>query len=102
MNRIGNILLGALGLALLQGLVSGSGASNVGSVLSGAGKAVSWFVDPSVPAFSASSVSQPTGAAVATYTAPTSSGGSTYISPTLNQPGAVEIPGVGVQSVAEA
>jgi hypothetical protein len=49
--RWGNLILGALGLAILQGLVSGQGASNVGGFIAKAGTAVAWFVDPTVPAF---------------------------------------------------
>jgi hypothetical protein len=59
------ILTGALGLALLDGVVSvGGGAERVGGFMAGAGKAVDWFVSPAVPAFSGSG-SQNSGASLA-------------------------------------
>lgn len=81
--RWGNILLGALGLALLQGLVSGPGANNVGGFIAGAGKAVAWFVDPTVPAFK-SSPSFSTGSSTPQ---PKNSLAANPVSPTVNQPG---------------
>lgn len=82
--RWGNIILGALGLALLQGVVSGAGAKNLGGFLAGAGKAVEWFVDPTVPAFSNTSTpSTSSQSAVATYTPATTA--TTPISPTQGQ-----------------
>ena len=100
MSRWGNIILGVLGLAVLQGVLSGGSASNVGGFIVSAGKAVSWFVDPSVPAFSTGdSTSSEPGAAVAVYEAPTTTtmsstpepaGGAYYPSPqTVAQGGAV-------------
>lgn len=48
----GSILLGALGLAVLDAVVSSSsGASNVGGFVAGLGTAVNWFISPTVPAF---------------------------------------------------
>jgi hypothetical protein len=91
--RWGNIILGALGLALLQGVVStGGAASNVGGFIASAGKAVAWFVDPTVPAFANTSTpktsSTPTPTAVASTATP--------ISPTLG-----EIPNPSPQTVAQ-
>lgn len=49
------IAAGAVGLAVLDGIVSRpTSAGNVGGVLSGAGRAVRWFLSPAVPAFSTS------------------------------------------------
>jgi hypothetical protein len=90
----GNLILGGLGLALLQGLVSGSGASNVGGFFAQAGTAVEWFVDPSVPAFKNTATpttsSQPQAAVASTGTT------TTPISPTLG-----EIPNPSLQTVAQ-
>jgi hypothetical protein len=78
--RWGNLILGALGLALLQGIVSSGGAaSNVGGFVAGAGKAVAWFVDPTVPAFSTTSTPSTSSAPVAVAST------STPISPTLGE-----------------
>jgi hypothetical protein len=64
-----SIALGAMSLGILDAVVSSSAAaSNVGGVLSGAGKAVEWFISPTVPAFGASSAAKTkatTGAATA-------------------------------------
>jgi hypothetical protein len=49
------LVIGALGLAILDGIVSRpSAAANVGGVLASAGKAVKWFLSPQVPAFTTS------------------------------------------------
>jgi hypothetical protein len=46
------LLIGIVGLAVLDGVVSRPGAaSNVGGWLSGAGSAVSRFLDPTIPLF---------------------------------------------------
>lgn len=90
--RWGNLILGALGLALLQGVVSNRGAaSNVGGFIAGAGKAVAWFVDPTVPAFSSTGTPSTSSAPVAVASTPP-----TAISPTLG-----EIPNPSPQTVAQ-
>jgi hypothetical protein len=51
-----DILIGAVGLAVLDAVLSStSGASNVGGFLAGLGNAVNRFVSPAVPAFTVSS-----------------------------------------------
>lgn len=55
---IGGILVGAVGLAVLDAVISRPKAvSNVGGVLANAGKAVNWFLSPAIPAFNATTVS---------------------------------------------
>jgi hypothetical protein len=50
--NVGSILLGAVALAVLDGVVSRPAATkNVGGFIAGAGKAVNWFLSPTVPAF---------------------------------------------------
>ena len=50
---MGSVIMGALALAVLQGIVSRKQATaNVGGFIAGAGKAVAKFLDPTVPAFS--------------------------------------------------
>lgn len=80
------IAAGAVGLAVLDGVVSRPGAAdNVGGWLAGAGKAVNWFLSPAVPAFSTASTSATTtaveaslqGSAGGTATTPPSSSAST-------------------------
>lgn len=67
--RWGTVLLGALGLALLDGLVSSkAGTANAGKALKSAGNAVNWFISPSVPCFSTG-----TATSTATTTAATAS-----------------------------
>jgi len=83
--RWGNILLGALGLALLQGLVSGPGANNVGGFIASAGKAVAWFVDPTVPAFK--NTAQPNTTPSHPLATTTNLAANSAISPTMGQPG---------------
>ncbi len=47
-----DILIGAIGLALLDAVVSSTSASsNVGGFLGGLGNAVQWFISPAIPAF---------------------------------------------------
>ena len=49
---MGNVILGAVALAVLEGVLSRSSAtSRVGGFVAGFGKAVQWFVSPAVPAF---------------------------------------------------
>lgn len=61
------IAAGAVGLAVLDGMVSRSSAtSNVGGWIAGAGKAVDWFLSPAVPAFSTSSSTAATATAAET------------------------------------
>lgn len=53
MRSWGSLLVGAIGLAVLDGVVSRSGATGrVGSWLSGAGSIVRRFLDPTIPFFS--------------------------------------------------
>ena len=60
------VAAGAIGLAVLDGVVSRSAAANnVGGWLAGAGKAVEWFLSPAVPAFSSSSTTASTTATTA-------------------------------------
>lgn len=74
------VAAGAIGLAVLDGVVSrGGAADNVGGWLEGAGKAVDWFLSPAVPAF-------------ATTTAPTSGTG-TGAAPLNFTPSTVTPPG---------
>lgn len=74
---MGNVILGALALALFQGIISRQTAtSRVGGVIAGAGKAVEWFVSPAVPAFS-SAASSTSSTALAVETAAGGSGAST-------------------------
>ena len=56
--RWGSILLGAIGLAVLDAVLSRRGAtSNVGGALKGAGGLVERFLSPAVPALSSSASS---------------------------------------------
>ncbi len=56
--RWGAIIAGALGLAVLEAVVSRtSAASNVGGLLGGVGTIVRGFISPQVPAFNTSSSS---------------------------------------------
>ncbi len=86
------IAAGAIGLAVLDGVVSRSSAvNNVGGWLAGAGKAVRWFLSPAVPAFAsapapATPTTTVTPAAAATVTPPGSSAAS--------QPNGARLPGV--------
>lgn len=78
------IVLGAISLAVLDGIVSRkSAASNVGGFLAGAGTAVNWFLSPQVPAFKTSTATTtPTSSAPTTTpgtTLPTSEVGGTSI-----------------------
>lgn len=63
---MGNIILGALSLAILEGVLSRSAATaRVGGFFASAGKAVEWFLSPAVPAFkSASATTSSTALAV--------------------------------------
>jgi hypothetical protein len=86
-----SLLIGLLGLAVLDGIVSGPGAGNVGGFLSGAGAVVRRFLDPTVPLFSpATPVTSSTssGTAAATTTAQTTAGatGVTVIPPATAPP----------------
>jgi hypothetical protein len=68
----GGLMVGALGLAVLEGVISRKQASsNVAGVLSGAGSAVKRFLDPTVPLFSTSTTK--TATTVATTTTATGS-----------------------------
>lgn len=86
--RWGNIILGALALALLEGIVtSRSSTANVGGFLASSGKAVAWFIDPTVPAFkntSTPSTSQPAHPLTTQSAFPASNG----VAPSTNQPSA--------------
>jgi hypothetical protein len=93
--RWGNILIGGLGLALLQGLVSGQGAQNVGGFVAGAGRAVAWFVDPTVPAFK--NTTQPNTTPAPSH--PLASAAATPISPVMGQ--SAPFPGESPQTVAQ-
>ena len=64
------LLVGLLGLAVLDGVVSGQGAGNVGGFLAGAGTVVNRFLDPTVPLFSPTS---PVTSTTSSTTATTSS-----------------------------
>ncbi len=73
MRSWGSLLVGAVGLAVLDAVVSRSTASsNVGSALSGAGGLVRRFLDPTVPLFSTTTTttSSATGSATATTESP--------------------------------
>ena len=65
-----NIILGALGLAVLEGIVSSKQASaNVGGAIGKLAKGVAWFVSPAVPAFkNAAAATSSTSLAVETAT----------------------------------
>jgi hypothetical protein len=55
---MGNVLLGAVALAIAEGILSRSSATaRVGGFVAGIGKAVEWFVSPAVPAFSSAAAS---------------------------------------------
>jgi hypothetical protein len=55
---MGNILLGALALAIAEGILSRSAATaRVGGAVASIGKAVEWFVSPAVPAFKSAGAS---------------------------------------------
>lgn len=88
----GNILLGALGLAVLDGVLSSEQAtSNVGGFVADAGKAVDWVVSPSVPAFGAATTAKGSGPSLAVYqqSAPPSSSSS---APALSPSGTATFP----------
>lgn len=74
--RWGNIIIGALGLAVLQGIVSGKGAGNLGGFVAKAGTAVRWFVDPTVPAFKSTSTPSTSSAANSLASQPVATGAS--------------------------
>lgn len=64
------IAAGAVGLAVLDGIVSSkAAASNVGGILAGTGRAVQWFLSPAVPAFKTGSSSTTAATAAATQAA---------------------------------
>lgn len=63
MRSWGSLLIGAIGLAVLDGIVSRPGATGrVGSWLSGAGSLVNRFLNPTIPFFSTPSSSATTSA----------------------------------------
>ena len=69
MKSYGGLLVGALGLAVLDAVVSRpQAASNVGGWLSGAGGLVKRFLDPTIPLFAttAASTTSTTGSTTAT------------------------------------
>jgi hypothetical protein len=67
------VVLGAISLAVLDGIVSRKqAASNVGGFIADAGNAVNWFLSPTVPAFKTS-----TATTTPTSSAPTTTPGST-------------------------
>jgi hypothetical protein len=91
------IAAGAIGLAVLDGVVSRAGAAdNLGGWIGGAGKAVQWFLSPAVPAFNVTSAPAATGtgaaplsfapAAGATVTPPSSSASSQPSGPRVGGP----------------
>jgi hypothetical protein len=89
----GTIIAGAIGLAVLDAIVStSSGASNVGGFLAGLGSAVQKIISPQVPAFhttsGTSANSTPAGAPQATTAATVIAGAPTteVISPTMGHP----------------
>lgn len=62
--------MGALGLAVLDGIVSRqAAANNVGGLIAGAGKAVDWFLSPAIPAFKTTTTSSTTSSTAAPATA---------------------------------
>lgn len=74
MKSWGGILLGALGLALLDGVVSRSTAvNNVGGAVAKIGTALDWFLSPEVPAFKTTAK----GSTTATASSATTSGSAT-------------------------
>jgi hypothetical protein len=81
---MGNVLLGAVALALAQGILSkGAATARVGGLIASAGKAVEWFVSPAVPAFKgASSTTSSTSLAVQAA----ASGGSSTAPPATSVP----------------
>jgi hypothetical protein len=84
---MGNVILGAVALAILQGVLSKSAATaRVGGVIASAGKAVEWFVSPAVPAFKgAASTTSSTALAVeaaASGATPSTAAPSTSVPPT--------------------
>ena len=63
----GGLLIGILGLAVLDGVVSRQQASsNVAGVLQGAGSVVQRFLDPTIPLFSTSTTQTATTTAATT------------------------------------
>ena len=71
--RWGSILMGFVGVAVLDAVVSTKSASqNVGGTIAGLGSLVAKFISPAVPAFaSAAKKTSTTTPAAATATAPT-------------------------------
>lgn len=100
---MGNILLGFIGLALLEGIVSRKGAAaRVGGYLEGAGKAVEWFLSPTVPAF-ASASSTTSSTALAVETAASGAGSAAPAAAAAPPPPALSptFPGESLQTIAQ-
>lgn len=82
------IAAGAIGLAVLDGVVSRSGAvSNVGGWIAGTGKAVQWFLSPAVPAFKNATPAQNIPPGVASGAGGIASGGNLPAGNTVTPPG---------------
>jgi hypothetical protein len=86
----GSLVVGVVGLAVLEGVVSRTqAASNVSGVLAGAGSAIKRFIDPTVPLFSNSPTKTATTAS--TTTAATSTAGTATTASTASPSSGISV-----------
>jgi hypothetical protein len=89
------VAAGAIGLAVLDGVLQPQASANVGGWVAGAGKAIQWFLSPAVPAFSTTTTPASTTASSSAAPIVEAAAGTTVVPPSSSASGQSTGPTVG-------